>query len=57
MEEEFELDRSCWSVSEGHVVGQTYKRAGLDTVFTSLDGRKSVMSIRVSVTVELRPTR
>jgi hypothetical protein len=56
MDDELELDRSCLSATYPTREGNTYQGAGLDTVLASLYSRQCVVSIRVAVSVEFRPT-
>lgn len=57
MDDELELDRSCLSATYPTKEGNTYQGAGLNTVLASLYSGQCVVGIRVTVSVELRPTR
>lgn len=55
IEDELEVDRSCLSAVSYLTGIIAYQRAGLDTVFASLDSGQSMVSVRVTMSVELRP--
>jgi len=56
MDDELDVDRSCLSATSSTQGGFTHQGAGLDTVLASLYSGQCVVSIRVAVSVELRPT-
>ena len=56
MDEELDVDRSCLSASWPTEDVDTYQGAGLDTVLASLYSGQCVVSIRVAMSVEFRPT-
>ena len=55
MDDELEVDRSWMSVYASWTASVTYKRTGLDSVFTSLDSGQCVMSIGITMSIQLRP--